>query len=108
MPRGISVGGPQTVTFAPIFWKAWMFERATREWVTSPTIQMLRPSSVAEPLAQRVDVEQRLGRVLVLAVAGVDHRGGRPARDELGGADVRGADDDQVGLVGATASGPCP
>ena len=33
------------VTLAPIFWKAWMFERATRQWVTSPTIQMLRPSS---------------------------------------------------------------
>ena len=43
-PRGISVGGPQTVTWAPIFWKARMFERATRECRTSPTIQMLRPS----------------------------------------------------------------
>ena len=44
MSRGISVGGPQSVTFAPIFWNAWMFERATRLCVTSPTIQMLRPS----------------------------------------------------------------
>ena len=49
-----------------------MFERATREWSTSPTIQMFAPSSDAEAAAQREDVEQRLGRVLVLAVAGVD------------------------------------
>ena len=59
-----------------------MFERATRECRTSPTIQMLRAVERAEPLAQRVDVEQRLGRVLVLAVAGVDDRGGGPAGDE--------------------------
>ena len=45
LPRGISVGGPQTVTPAPILRKARMFERATRECDTSPTIQMLRPSS---------------------------------------------------------------
>ncbi len=44
MPRGISVGGPANVTRAPIFWKARMFERATREWATSPTIQMEAPS----------------------------------------------------------------
>ena len=77
-----------------------MFERATRECRTSPTIQMLQAVERAEPLAQRVDVEQRLGRVLVLAVAGVDDRGRAPARDELRGADVRRADDDQVGPVG--------
>ena len=43
----------------------------------------------AEPAAQRVDVEQRLRRVLVLAVAGVDDRRGRPARDQRGGAGPR-------------------
>ena len=75
IPRGISVGGPQTVTLAPSLVKARMFERATRECRTSPTIQIFAPSSDAEPLAQRVDVEQRLRRVLVLAVAGVDDRG---------------------------------
>jgi hypothetical protein len=26
------VGGPHTVTFGAHLWKAWMFERATREW----------------------------------------------------------------------------
>ena len=44
IPRGISVGGPASVTFAPIRWKAMMFERATREWATSPTIQIDAPS----------------------------------------------------------------
>ena len=75
--------------------------RATRLCRTSPTIQMFEAVEAAEPLAQRVDVEQRLGRVLVLAVAGVDDRGGRPAGDQLGGAGPRRADDDRVGLVGA-------
>ena len=45
MPRGISVGGPASVTLAPIFWKAMMSLRATRLCRTSPTIQMFRPSS---------------------------------------------------------------
>ena len=49
-----------------------MSERATRECSTSPTIQMLHAVERAEAAAQRVDVEQRLRRVLVLAVAGVD------------------------------------
>ena len=96
IPRGISVGGPQTVTSAPSFVKARMFERATRECMTSPTIQIVQPVERAEPLAQRVDVEQRLRGVLVLAVAGVDDRGVDPAGDERGRADVRRADDDQV------------
>ena len=45
MPRGISVGGPQTVTSQPIRVKASTFERATRLWSTSPTIQTRTPSS---------------------------------------------------------------
>ena len=51
MSRGISVGGPHTVTRAPIIRYAWMHERATRECSTSPTIQMLAPSS--EPMRSR-------------------------------------------------------
>ena len=52
-----------------------------------------------ERLLDREEVEQRLRRMLMLAVAGVDHvRPGR-ARDDLRGADVRMADDDHVGLV---------
>ncbi len=78
-----------------------MFERATREWATSPTIQIDAPSIPPRRLAQRVDVEQRLGRVLVLAVAGVDDRGGAPLRDQLSGTSPWGAQHDRVGLVRA-------
>ena len=56
---------------------------------------------LAEALAQRVDVEQRLRRVLALAVAGVDDRGAAPFGDELRGARPRGAEHDRVGLVRA-------
>ena len=49
--RGSSVGGPQTVTLAPIRVNARIPERATREWLTSPTIQMLTSSSV--PIRRR-------------------------------------------------------
>ena len=44
--RGISVGGPHTVTSQPIRVKARMFERATRLCSSSPTIQTFLPSSV--------------------------------------------------------------
>src|SRR5215213_3951912 len=44
IPRGISDGGPTSVTRAPISARAWMFDRATREWRTSPTIATWRPS----------------------------------------------------------------
>ena len=36
--------GPHTATFAPIVTSPKMFERATREWSTSPTMQTLSPS----------------------------------------------------------------
>ncbi len=45
MPRGIRVGGPQTVTRQPMRVKASTFERATRLCRTSPTIQTESPSS---------------------------------------------------------------
>ena len=43
-PRGMSVGGPQSVTSAPISLNASAHERATRLCRTSPTIQILLPS----------------------------------------------------------------
>jgi hypothetical protein len=52
MSRGISVGGPTSVTRAPISSRPWMFERATREWATSPTIATCSDSSV--PRAVRI------------------------------------------------------
>ena len=60
----------------------------------------VRAVDLADPVAQRVHVEQRLRRVLVLAVAGVDHARVGPAGDQVRGADVRRADHDQVGPVG--------
>ena len=59
----------------------------------------VQPLERSERLAHREEVEQRLGRVLVLAVAGVDDRGARVAGDELRRADLRVADDDRVRLV---------
>jgi hypothetical protein len=50
--RGISVGGPTRVTFAPISRSPWMFERATREWATSPTMATCSESS--DPRAARI------------------------------------------------------
>ena len=44
IPRGRSGGGPTSVTRAPSRISAWMFERATREWRTSPTIATWSPS----------------------------------------------------------------
>ena len=48
------------------------FDRATRLLAMSPTIATFSPSTLPEPLADRVEVEQALRRVLVGAVAGVD------------------------------------
>ena len=50
-----------------------MFERATRLCRMSPQIATVRPSMPALAAADGERVEQRLGRVLVAAVAGVDH-----------------------------------
>ena len=60
----------------------------------------VQPVEPAERLAHRVEVEQRLRRMLVLAVAGVHDTRIGVVRDELGGADLRVADDDHVGVVG--------
>ena len=57
----------------------------------------VQPFEAAERLLHRVQVEERLRRMLVLPVAGVDHARIRLARDELGCADRRVAHDDDVG-----------
>ena len=53
----------------------------------------------AQALPHREEVEERLGRVLALAVAGVDNRRARIACGELRRADLRVADDDCVRVV---------
>jgi len=60
-------------------------------------VQALDPPQL---LGDCVEVEQRLGRVLVLAIAGVDDVGTRVAGDQLRRADLRMADDDHVRVVG--------
>ena len=64
--------------------------RATRLCRTSPTIQMFRPSRSPRRSAQRVDVQQRLRRVLVLAVAGVDDRRAASSRETSSAAPAHG------------------
>ena len=58
------------------------------------------PSSAAGVLADRVAVEQRLGGVLVPAVAGVDDRGVGPLGDLAGHAGRGVAHDDGVDAHG--------
>ena len=80
--RDQASAGPATVTSAPIDLEgadAGAGDAAVGDVADDPD-----PLAVerAEPVEQRVDVEQRLARVLVLAVAGVDDRrprsSGRP------------------------------
>ena len=80
--------------------KASTLERATRLCSTSPTIQMLTSVERSEPALERVHVEQRLARVLVLAVAGVHHRRRAVARDERGRSRPGRADHDRRRVVG--------
>ena len=98
-PTGSSVGGATRVTSAPSVCSSSALERATRLCSTSPTIVTRRPSSVAEVPPHREGVQQRLGGVLVGAVAGVDHARPDPAASGPAGAARRGAvpDDDRVG-----------
>ena len=107
--RGISVGrADERDAHAAAREARWMFERATRECSTSPTIATCRPSSWPSRLADRVEVEQRLRRVLVLAVAGVDDRARVYRVTKRGGADLRVADHERRRARTRRASGSCP
>ena len=78
---GSSVGGATSVTSAPRAVNASDVGAGDAAVLDVADDGDARPASAAEALADRVAVEQRLGRVLVPAVAGVDHRRRRPARD---------------------------
>ena len=80
---GSSVGGPQTMTCAPIFVSSQMFERTTRECAMSPDDRDAQALEPPEALADRQRVEQRLRRVLVRAVARVDDARLEVAREEV-------------------------
>ena len=94
MLGGSSVGGATSVTSAPSLVNAHTSLRATRLWLTSPTMAMRRPVEAAQVLADRVAVEQGLGGVLVPAVAGVDHAARHPLGDLVGHARRAVAHDD--------------
>ena len=81
---GISVGGPTTRTRLPIVVSRWMLERATRECRMSPQIATVSPSQPPLAPADGQRVEQRLGGMLVSAIAGVDHRGIDLLRQQVG------------------------
>ena len=100
IPRGRSVGGPTRVVCAPDE-RERLDQRAGDAAVEDVADDRhVQPAERSERrFAHREEVEQRLGRVLVLAVAGVHDGGARIARDELRRADLRVADDDRVRLV---------
>ena len=99
MPRGRRVGGPTRVTCAPDERES-LDERARDPAVEDVAddrhVEAVEP---AERFAHREEVEERLGRVLPLAVAGIDDRRVRIPGDELRRADLRVPDDDCVRVV---------
>ena len=88
------------MTSAPSAVKAATLLRATRECFDVADDGDASPGQRAGALADRVAVEQRLGGVLVPAVAGVDHRGVDPAGHLAGHAGRAVADDDGVDAHG--------
>ena len=96
MPTGSSVEGATTRTRAPSALSRRMFERATRECRMSPQMATVRPLDAALVAADGERVEQRLGRMLVRAVAGIDHGAIDLARQQLDRARGVMADHDDV------------
>ena len=100
MPRGISGGGPTSVTSMPISRKPAMLERATRECSTSPTIATCTPSS--RPSASRM--VYRSSRHCVgcwcLPSPALTTWASVQRAVSCGGADLGVADHDHVGTVG--------
>ena len=60
-----------------------MFERATRLKRMSPMMATCRPAKSPVLFANREEIEQRLRRMLVRAVAGIDHAGFQALREEI-------------------------
>ena len=73
-----------------------MLERATRLCRTSPQIATTRPFELAAAPPDGERVEQRLGRMFVAAVAGIDHAAIELARQQLRCAGILMAHDKDV------------
>ena len=67
---------------APNFESRYRLERATRLCAISPMIATRSPSSVCTPVENGARIQQRLGGVLVRAVARIDDRRGQIAAPE--------------------------
>ena len=104
-PAGISVGGPIRRTLAPSRLSSATLERATRECSTSPQMAIGEPFDLAEPAADGESVEQRLGGVLVLAVAGIDHGAIDLARQQRRRPGCAVAHNKQIGAHGVQGGG---
>src|SRR3984893_6280198 len=103
--RGSSAGGPTSVQRMPTSANACTSERGAREGAVGARVQDgaddrdVQAIEPAELLLECVEIEQRLRRMLVLAVARVhDVRFGRTG-DELRRADLRMTDDDHIRVV---------
>ena len=105
IPRGRSVGGAISVDRAPDEPER-LHERARDARVEDVADDRdVQPLEAPERLLERVQVEQRLRRMLVLPVPGVDDVRVRAARDELRRPDRRVPHDDDVRLVGGERQG---
>ncbi len=71
---GISVGGPTTRTWHPIVVNRWMFDRANAGMRDVAADRHRQPADPSLPPLDGQRIQQRLGRMLVGPVAGIDHR----------------------------------
>ena len=96
---GSRVGGATTRTRVPMALNRWMFERATRLWHDVAANGDREAAEAAEAPADGQRVEQGLGRVLVPAVARIDDRPVHFLREQVDGAGLRVADNQEIGAA---------
>ena len=104
-----SVAGPHSQRSAPAAVSVQMLERATREWsdVAEDHDLAALERAAGQPRAHRVQVEQRLGRVGVPAVAAVEHGPAEHLGREVRRARHRVAHDEHLRRPAPRPSGPC-
>ena len=107
MPAASASTGRTPTPRAPIVFSSSTFERSTRLCSRSPTIATFRPARRPLVLADGEGVEQRLRRVLVHAVAGVDDRRPADARQQVRRAGRAVPHDDHVGRHRLEVAGRC-